>query len=324
MESWSDRFQRPQAVVSQVSGHRFLCLGGGDGWHAQQLQRAAASLDCRLRLASYESMRAAVGGQAGCVLECDAGSLHDYDAILTRTMPTGSLEQITFRLASLHSIVEADPAQRRTAVVNPPRSLEIAIDKFATLAHVSALGYDVPETIVVQSRREAIEAFKRLGGDCVIKPIFGGEGRGVMRIQDAELAWYTFATLEKLSAVCYVQRFVSPGGCDTRLLVIGDSVIGIRRSNHRDFRTNVSSGGRSEAMEPDDAQVALATRICRSMGLKFASVDLLDCLDGGQQVVEVNAIPGWKGAQSVAPFNIAARIIQLLRDESAACTEVRS
>ncbi len=144
-----------------------------------------------------------------------------------------------------------------------------------------------------------------------------------MRIQNAELAWNTFWTLEKLGAVCYVQRFVPPGGSDTRLLVIGDDVIGVRRQNQSDFRTNVASGGTCEAIEPSTQQITMARRICQSIGLKFASVDLIDSEDGEPKVLEVNAIPGWKGAQSVSPFNIAQRIIQLLQSEAAACEQAR-
>jgi len=203
----------------------FLCLGAGDGWHSNQLRQAAEAIDCQLRFATYESLQSSVG-QSGCFLSY-AGKVDDFDAILTRTMPAGTLEQITFRLAALHQLA----AQNRVALINPPRGLEIAIDKYATLAHVSSLGYPVPETIVVQSRSEAIDAFRSLGGDCVVKPLFGGEGRGVMRIRDAELAWYTFSTLEQLGAAIYVQQFVPPGGRDTRLLVIGDTVHGVRRQN---------------------------------------------------------------------------------------------
>ncbi len=250
------------------------------------------------------------------------GLLSDFDAILTRTMPAGSLEQVTFRLATLHSIAESTHAPRPT-LVNPPRSLEIAIDKFATLARVAELGYPVPDTIVVQSRSEAMDAFAQLGGDCIVKPIFGGEGRGVMRVRDRELAWYTFSTLENLAAVGYVQRFVSPGGSDTRLLVIGDRVLGIRRSNQGDFRTNVSSGGKCEAIEPTDEQTTMARRICASIGLKFASVDLLDSDDGDAKVIEVNGIPGWKGAQRVLPINIAQQILHLLTAEASPCAEAR-
>ncbi len=156
---------------------------------------------------------------------CDAGSIGDFDVILTRTMPAGSLEQITFRLADAASTGVGETHRR---LVNPPRSLEIAIDKFATLAHVARLGYAVPETVVVQTRTEAVEAFRALGGDCVVKPVFGGEGRGVMRIRDEELAWYTFSTLHQLGAVIYIQRFVPPGG--QRYPFVADRRFGVRNS----------------------------------------------------------------------------------------------
>ena len=230
-------------------------------------------------------------------------------------MPPGSLEKITFRLAILHAQVQ------RGAVVNHPRGLEIAIDKFATLERIAQLGFRVPETQVVQSRSEAMDAFRDLGGDCVVKPLFGGEGRGVMRIQDAELAWYAFTTLEQLDAVFYVQRFVSPGGRDTRLLCVGDDVFGIRRENANDFRTNRSSGGVARAVTPTDEQISAAKDVLRSMDLRFASVDFIDTEQGGAKsgrpmILEVNAVPGWRGAQSVVAQNIADRIIKLLCDES--------
>lgn len=296
-------------------GPRILCLGAGDGWHANQLREAAAAHGCQFSTATYESLRGDVSDH-GARIQCEAGMLGDFDAVLTRTMPAGTLEQVTFRLACLHALSSREPGGCGLPIVNPPRSLELAIDKFATLAHVARLGYPVPETIVVQSRREAVDAFRSLGGDCVVKPIFGGEGRGVMRVRDFELAWYVFSTLENLGAVCYIQRFIPPGGRDTRMLVIGDEVIGVRRTNGIDFRTNVSGGGNCEAIELSDEERLAALRICQNIGLKFAAVDLLDTLDGPPVVVEVNAIPGWKGAQLVTADSIAVRIISLLARET--------
>ncbi len=292
---------------------RCLVLGGGEGWHCDQLLAAAEQSGCRISFATYESLAASISNVGRAEIQCGAGSLRDFDAILTRTMPAGTLETITFRLATLHSVHEQ---RHDVAFVNPPRSLEIAIDKFATLSKVTALGYPVPATRVVQSRREAVSAFDELGGDCVVKPIFGGEGRGVMRIRDRELAWYTFGTLESLGSVAYVQAFVPPGGRDTRLLVIGDEVLGFRRTSEHDFRTNLARGGHCESIRVSESQIKLAQSICRSIGLKFASVDLLDRIDEEPCVVEVNGIPGWKGAQCVAPVNIAERVIELLIRES--------
>ncbi|MCG8649921.1 MAG: RimK family alpha-L-glutamate ligase [Pirellulales bacterium] len=288
-----------------MSHCRILVLGGGEGWHAQQLRSAASASSCELKLASYESLSGKVS-DSETTIHSEAGALDQFDAILTRTMPAGSLEQITFRLATLHSI-------DHPPLINSPAALEIAIDKFATLARVAKLGYPVPKTEVVQTRSEAMEAFDRLGGDCVVKPIFGGEGRGVMRVPDRQLAWYTFSTLESVNAVSYLQEFVAPGGVDTRLLVFGDHVVGIRRHNPEDFRTNVSSGGNCRPLKVAAELEAMAIEIVDSIGLQFASVDLLDTHDGGFRVLEVNGIPGWKGAQRVVDFNIAARIIDLLR-----------
>ena len=306
-----------------MSDKRILVLGCGQGWHANQLRAAADSLGCTLHFSDYESLFAAVHLTSPSATDevdlgvdgfsADASPLAGFDAVLARTMPAGSLEKITFRLAVLHAaagdtIANASPIP----VINSPRGMEIAIDKFATLTHLRRLGYPVPETIVVQSRHEAMAAFERLGGDCVVKPIFGGEGRGVMRIQDPQLAWTTFSTLQQLDAVLYLQAFVRPGGRDTRLLVIGEHVIAARRENAFDFRTNHAHGATTTAIQPTAEQVAMAKRITTSMGLTFASVDLIDCEDAPPRLLEVNAVPGWKGMQQVCTPNIASLVIQTL------------
>ncbi len=286
---------------------RLLVLGSDQGWHASQLRSAAIKAGCELVFATYETLRGDVTSRSPAGLRCGAGLLADFDAVITRTMPMGSFEQISFRLAVLHEFVRLGGV-----VINPPRALEIAIDKFATLAVIAELGYEVPATRVVQSRRDAMEAFRELGGDCVVKPIFGGEGRGVMRLRDPELAWTTFATLDQLAAVHYVQAFVSPGGRDTRLLVIGEVVHALRRVNHDDFRTNVAGGGECTLLHVTAEQETIARRVTGAIGLRFASVDLLDCDDGPPKIVEVNGIPGWQGAQGVMSTSIAGALIELI------------
>jgi ribosomal protein S6--L-glutamate ligase len=207
-------------------------------------------------------------------------------------------------------------AERRIPVVNPPRGLEWAIDKFAALTRLAALGLPVPPTRFVQSRSEAMDAFEQLGGDCVVKPLFGGEGRGVMRVVDPQLAWTTFTTLEQLQTVFQVQQFVPPGGSDTRLLVVGERVFGVRRRNRLSFRTNVAAGGVSEPFGVDRETADTARRIVRSFGLLVGSVDRIDHDRGGAVYLEVNAIPGWKGAQKVIRESIAEAIIETVVDES--------
>ncbi len=312
-----------------VLGGRPVCRAPAEplGWHLAELQSAAARFDVDLVFADYESLltrvedqgtRAMVVAQSHGVdprIEC---RLDEFDAIFTRTMPAGSMEQVLFRLAALH-----DEYARRAkcdgarSIVNPPASLELAIDKYATLARVARMGIATPATAVAQSRADAMRAFEQLGGDVVVKPIFGGEGRGVMRIRDAELAWTTFSTLQQLGSILYMQRFVAPGGRDIRLLVIGPHVHAIRRTCQDGFRTNVRAGGRAEVIELRREWMDLARRVCDEFQLTVAAIDLLETTDDNDyRLVEVNAIPGWKGAQGVIRVNLAEQIVSVLKDNA--------
>jgi RimK family alpha-L-glutamate ligase len=290
-----------------MTSNRLLALGPSEGWHADELRSAAKKHGCELVYADYETLSGSLDEHGQHMARCSAGDLRAYRAVICRTMPTGSMEQVIFRLAVLHAAVA-----HGVKVINPPRTLETAIDKYATLAVVASLGFPVPETVVVQSRSSGMRAFECLGGDVVVKPIFGGEGRGVMRVRDPQLAWTTFSTLQQLGAILYVQRFVPPGGRDTRMLILGDEVFGIRRSADHDFRTNVAGGASCAAVELSRGDVSMANRIAKAMSLRIGSIDLIDNSAGPSMVLEVNGVPGWKGAQGCLSFNIAEKMIDVV------------
>ena len=117
----------------------------------------------------------------------------------------------------------------RVAVLNPARAIECAVDKYLATCRLEAAGLPVPPTLVCERADDALAAFDELGGDVVVKPIFGSEGRGIVRVSDPELALRTFRTLERLQAVLYVQEFVPHEGCDVRVIVLDGRVIGAMR-----------------------------------------------------------------------------------------------
>ena len=95
----------------------------------------------------------------------------------------------------------------------------------------------------------------------VIKPLFGSEGRGMVRISDPETAWRVFRTLERVQAVLYLQRFIKHPGWDLRVFVIAGRVIAaMRRHAKDDWRTNVAQGGRAElaSVTSEEERLALA------------------------------------------------------------------
>ena len=209
-----------------------------DSWYFRDLQRAAAA---RVQLQSVAFGQLASGLESRGWVRTAGNPLDALDALLVRTMPPGSLEQIVFRMDALHRLAAAG-----TLVLNPPRSLEIAVDKYLASALLHAAGLPTPRTIVCQTVDDAMEAFRELGQDTVLKPLFGSEGRGITRVTDEAVAWRIFKSLVQVGAVIYQQQFIAHHGWDLRLLVIGDQILAMRRRNPLDWRTNISRGATGE------------------------------------------------------------------------------
>ncbi len=296
---------------------RMAILSAGDGWHVRDLIRAAHQLGHHAQAVDFRRLAAAVGlpGQRTgwtCAGIPPGGALDGEEAILVRTMPPGSLEQVVFRMDLLHRL-----QAQGIIVLNPPRAVEICVDKYLTTALLDAAGLRVPATVVCQHADAALEAFHALGGDVVVKPLFGSEGRGMVRVSDPELAWRTFRTLERTASVLYLQQMIRHPGWDLRLFVLGREVLAaMRRSNSNDWRTNVAQGGTAEPVVPGPEEAHLALEATERLGVLVAGVDLLPAADGGWYVLEVNAVPGWRALASVTGVDIAQAIVQFLDHSS--------
>lgn len=276
-------------------------LSSGTGWHVADLIRAASDRGHRACAVDFRRLTAGVASAPT--------PLAEYDAVIVRTMPPGSLEQVVFRM-DLLGRAEANGV----AVLNAPRTLETCVDKYLTTARLDAAGLPVPPTVVCQHADAALEAFERLGGDVVVKPLFGSEGRGMMRITDLELAWRTFRTLERTGAVIYLQRTIRHPGWDLRVFVLAGSVLASMRRHARgdDWRTNVAQGGRAESVAIDAERQEMAMRAAQLLGAEAAGVDLMQGPAGEWYVLEVNAVPGWRALAPVTGVDVADRIVRHL------------
>lgn len=279
----------------------FLLLSSGLGWHVQDLIRAAGQLGHRATALDFRTVTAGVNA---------LGGTPPGDAVIVRTMPPGSLEQVVFRMDVLHRWEAAG-----VPVLNPPRALEVCIDKYLALARLEAAGLPVPPTWVGQQADAAQEAFARLGGDVVVKPLFGSEGRGMVRLTDPETAWRTFRTLERTGAVLYLQQFIAHQGWDARAFVLDGRVIAaMRRRARGDWRTNVAQGAKAEPLELAAPEQTLALRAATAVGAVACGVDLLPARDGAVYVLEVNAVPGWRALAPVSGVDVAAALLRNLAE----------
>lgn len=280
-------------------------LAARDSWYFRDLQRAAGAR-CKLTAISYKSLASQVSGAMLGVRAGDA-QLPEFDGVLVRSMPPGSLEQVVFRMDVLGRLEGSG-----VRVVNSARAIEAAVDKYLATAKLQAAGLLVPPTIVCQTAADGLAAFETLGGDVVVKPLFGGEGRGITRVSDAAIARRVFMSLEQIGAVLYLQKFIPHDGVDWRLLVIGDEVLGMKRVNPDDWRTNISLGARPAPLEVTVEFAQLARRAAEAVGATVAGVDLLPARDGRLYAIEVNAVPGWKALGEVTEVDVAARVLGLV------------
>ena len=103
-------------------------LASPESWHYLDLQSAAARFGTRVKLEAESFANLGVMLNDGrCSSDFDA------DVILARAMPGGSLEQVVFRMDALMSLVTAG-----IRVVNSPKAIEAAVDKFLTSGSTSS------------------------------------------------------------------------------------------------------------------------------------------------------------------------------------------
>ncbi len=278
---------------------RLAILSRGDGWHVQDLIRAARDLGHAAAAVDFRRVAAT-----------DGPPLTDFDAAVIRTMPAGSLEQVVFRMDVMHAFQASG-----RPVLNPPRAIETCVDKYLTNVRLAAAGLPVPLTTVCQSADDALAAFDSLGGDVVVKPLFGAEGRGMVRVSDRELAWRTFHAIEQTRGVMYVQQFVRHPGWDVRAFVLNGKVIAaMKRTNRGDWRTNVAQGGTAARHELSREEAELAVNAAAATGAVVAGVDLI--LNDRREwlVIEVNAVPGWKTLAPTCGLDIAKVVVRAVTE----------
>jgi RimK family alpha-L-glutamate ligase len=303
-----------------------VILSARTGWHTDELCRALDARGHSARLLPYEGLRARLGTERDTKadLSSDGVSILDADAVLARIIPSGSLEQIIFRVDVLHWIEE-----RRVLVMNSPRAIERAVDKFYTTALLQEAGLPTPETIACESIDEAMAAIRSIltgGSDVIVKPIFGSMGHGLVRLSDPDVAFRVLRSLEQTRPVYYVQRAIDHGGCDIRVFIVGGRVIGAieRWAADGDWRTNVARGGTARPLTLPAEWESFAVAAAGAVGADYAGVDLLPSRDGTVFVLEVNAIPGWQGLQRATGVDVAGSIVEHLERRAAENTSDRA
>ena len=281
-------------------------LGASGSWHSRGLTGALAARGhevltipaTRLESRVDERREAHVLGPEGAVLDA-------LDLMVIRGLPRGSLEQVIFRMDALHVL-----AEHGVRCVNRPRAIERTVDKSWAGAILARAGMPTAPTIVCERYGDAVRAFEELGGDIVVKPLFGAMGNGIVRIEDRDVAHRVFRALELERTVYYLQRTIAPvGHRNLRVLVVAGEVAGAMERVTDSWRANVARGARPRAVVLGAAERDLALAAAAALEADIAGVDLLAASDGDIVVLEVNGIPGWQALQSVCERDLTQLVV---------------
>jgi [lysine-biosynthesis-protein LysW]---L-2-aminoadipate ligase len=201
--------------------------------------------------------------------------------------------------------------------VNPAAVIHTCGNKVAATAALRAAGVAVPPTRVAFSRDAALAAIAELGYPAVVKPIVGSWGRLLAKINDRDAAEAVLSYQEALPSatrtVYYIQRFVSPPCRDLRAFVVGDRVVCVveRRADH--WIRNLTLHQHPHPVRPTEEITKCALAAAAAVGGGVVGVDLLET-DAQLFVLEVNHRPEFRWTQQVAEADIAAAIVEWIRD----------
>ena len=231
-------------------------------------------------------------------------------AALVRGFGAAPTQKIFFRLDLMSAIEEYG-----IRLMNSRESLEIASDKFLTSIFLEQYKIPTPRTIICEDTTDALEAYDELGGDIVLKPLFGSKGIGITRINDKAFAENVIYSLGQLNTVFYLQEFIEHHNRDIRVLVLGNTAIAGMYRISNNWKTNVHAGARVEGIELTKEIEELAIKAAIMTKTEIAGVDIIESKNG-LQVLEVNSIPGFTGLQKVTDLNLAEEIVSYFLEKT--------
>ena len=231
-------------------------LASEAGWHVVRLQEPWSSGARPLSvIAARGYLPASLPAPRGQRVSAPGIALDDCDAVIVRGIPIAALEQIIFRVDVLHRLENMG-----VRVINSAVAIEKTVDKYYTSSLLEDAGLPTPRTIVTERFDEAVAAFAELGGDVIVKPLFGSEGKGMMHINDPDLAHRVFRTLELGRYVYYLQEYIPHQDWDIRAFVLGGRVLAAMRRSGDGWKTNIAQGAQSEPLRSDPELEALSLR----------------------------------------------------------------
>ncbi len=225
---------------------------------------------------------------------------NDLDVILMRQDPPFDIAYITatYLLETVHP---------KTLVVNNPTSVRDAPEK---LLATRFPGLQPPT--IISADPEALQDFFDRHGDCILKPLHGAAGNGIIKLKagdrnlDALIELFGGISREPI----ILQKFIpAVAKGDKRIILIdGEIVGGINRVPEEGaVRSNLRVGGRAEPLVLTERDREICQRlkpVLQEKGLLFVGIDVI-----GDYLTEINVTSPTGAVQLKAFEGVDAGVI---------------
>lgn len=204
--------------------------------------------------------------------------------------------------------------------VNHPDRNRVAESKLLQLRTAVDLGFEVPKSLVSNSR-EMVSAFLDEHPDGVVcKPLYDGR----VPVDGEDQLFFTSGvdretiSLRELGPEPYLFQELIPKRYDIRATVIGEEVFAARIDSQRtaDTRTDWRRGHPGEldhaAVELPDDVASRCVALCERFGLHFGAIDLALRPDAGYTFFEVNPNGQWAWVEQRTGLPLRAQMVSLL------------
>ena len=236
--------------------------------------------------------------------------LDEVDVVLLRQDPPFDLAYVT----TTHLLERIHP---KTLVVNNPRAVRDAPEKLFVM--------DFPELMpptLISRDRAAIEAFRALHGEVVMKPLYGAGGAAVFKVGVRDP---NFGSLFDLFSTTFrepwvVQEFmpqVAQG--DKRIILVDGVAKGAvnRVPQSGDIRSNMVRGGSAKETELTAREKEICARIgpeLKRRGLIFVGIDVID---GNLTEINVTSPTGLRAIKRLGGPDLAVAIWEAIEAKRA-------
>ncbi|GHG10427.1 RimK family alpha-L-glutamate ligase [Streptomyces filamentosus] len=266
-------------------------------WEERRLIDAAPGLGLSVEWVNDESL---------CLGAPDAPALRDFDLLLVRS-------RSYTRGGLIATLAEA----AGTAVLNTASAIHACENKAALRAALSAAGVPVPDHRLVLSRKDFTRALAELPPPAVLKPVFGGMGKRVTLLRDADTAQSVYDYIEDLGHAFEQAALVEPylPGGSVRCFVVGRELVAAAEfeSGGTDWRNNAALGNRNRALGHDPEVAKTVDAVIDVLGPGIYGVDLFRTQDG-LLVNEVNHAPAFRAVATATGIDVPSAIARYAQE----------